>query len=198
MLRNDWLNNKSLFGLPSAIIGLIPLLTALYTSYLSIIQGRLEEVLWVCNLSNFLLAAGLFVHHSASIRVATLWLIIGTPLWIWDNVERGIYFTFHAFVIHVIAALIGIVAMWRLAQYPKIWVWALGYGLGVQLFTRFVAPPQLNINVASRVYEPLQPLFPNYYAYMAFNAVCFGVVLWGLEHLFDRVRSITAVSMDTK
>jgi hypothetical protein len=188
-VKNDWMNNRPLFFLPPAIIGLIPLLTALYTSYLSITQGKPEEVLWVCNLSNFLLAAGLFARHAIAVRVATLWLIIGTPLWIWDNVERGIYLTFHAFVIHIISALIGIVAMYQLAWRPRIWGWALFYGLAIQVFTRFAAPPQLNINVASRVYEPLQPLFPHYYAYMVFNAVCFGITLWVLERLLDHVIS---------
>jgi len=164
-------------------LGCIPLFAAIYTSAVSISQGKAAEILWVCNICNVILAIGLFTRHSMTIRVATLWLIIGTPLWIWDNLARGIYFTAHAFVIHIIGALIGIYAIRSVKHTPTVWKQALIFGIALQLITRFTAPAELNINVSATVYEPLQAIFPNYYYYMMFNAVCFSFGLILLEKL---------------
>lgn len=164
-------------------LGFIPLFAAAYTSYISFSEGKAAEILWLCNVCNFTLALGLFAKNSMLIRISTLWLIIGTPLWILDNFQRGIYFTAHAFVIHVVGALVGIFALKYITHSPNIWIKAAVFGLFLTLLSRFVAPPELNINMSANVYAPLKIFFSHYYYYMFFNLVVFSITLVFLEKL---------------
>lgn len=164
----------------------IPLLAMLYSSVYSIVIGRPADILWVCNLCNALLAFGLWRRDNAMIWIATLWLCLGTPLWIWDILDRDRYFSAHAIVIHVVSALIGILAIRKMTLPAPIWWQALLLGLIIQVITRFAAPPEFNINVSAYVYPALQKYFSQYWQYMIFNGISFALSLFLLEWTFRR------------
>jgi len=185
---NTNLNNRNNNHL--VYLGLIPLIATLYTSYLSSSQGKAAELLWVCNISNIVLAVGLFTRNSMLIRIATLWLIIGTPLWIWDNLLHDYDFIAHAYVIHIGGLAIGLYASRFVSHEVSAWKPALMFGLVLTLISRFVTPPELNINISAYVYEPLKSFLPHYYYYMLFNAVCYSFGLIILEKLLFRFSQI--------
>ena len=164
-------------------LGLIPFFAVIYSSYMSSSQGKAAEILWICNVSNMVLAFGLFMRNSMLIRIATLWLIIGTPLWIWDNIIHGYYFTAHAFVIHIVGLMIGLYASRFISHKKNAWIPALLFGLGLTLISRYTAPPELNINISAEVYPPLRSFLPHYYYYMMFNVVCYSIGLFMLEKI---------------
>ena len=47
-----------------------------------ILNGRPEEVLWMCHLGAALVGAGLLCSSAATNGIGTLFLCMGTPLWL--------------------------------------------------------------------------------------------------------------------
>ncbi len=169
------------------VSAILPLLAGLYASWNSISQGSASELLWVCNVFNFGLAIGLYFRHAVTLWISTLWIVAGTPLWIWDNIERGTYLTVHAFFIHVVSAVIGLISL-RYVPWPsRVWYKALLAVILLQLLTRLVADPALNINMSASVYPALQGLFDSFLVYSLFNLLSFSLTLILLESLFKKV-----------
>jgi len=170
-----------------SISALLPLLAGLYASWNSISQGSASELLWVCNVFNFTLAIGLYFRHAVTLWISTLWILAGTPLWIWDNIERGTYLTVHAFFIHVVSGVIGLISLRYVTQQLRVWHKALLAVILLQLLTRLVADPDLNINMSASVYPALQGLFDSFLMYSLFNFFSFAFTLMLLERLIKGV-----------
>ena len=170
--------------------GLVPLFTALYTTLYYVARGEPGEILWVCNVCSYLLGIGLLVRQHTLVWIATLWLIVGTPLWIMDNIVRQEFFTPHAFMMHIIGSLIGLLALRRSEKGGCQWWLALLLGIALNILARWLAAPELNVNLSASIYPAASPYFDNYPVYLLFNVIAFAISLYLLEtvlkHIFAR------------
>src|SRR4030095_1359197 len=103
-------------------------------------------MLWMCNISNLVLAIGIFFRLPALIRISALWLIPGVPLWLYDMNRTG-YDPTTTFFPHIGGTLVGLYALYCVKGRRHMWIYAWVYGLIVQILCRFLTPRELNVNV---------------------------------------------------
>ena len=145
------------------------------------------ELLWICNVSNLLLAAGLLSRSGTVTWVATLWLLVGMPLWLWDGLTDA--FASHSFVTHVGSATVGLLSLSALDKRRRVWWMALGYATALQWLSRAVTPPGPNVNSAHTVYRQLTGVFSSYPTYWVVSFIGLLVVFAVLERVVERVVS---------
>lgn len=147
-------------------------------------RGTMFNLLWICNVCNVVLIAGMLRKNATLVWVATLWLIAGTPMWIMDDVLHHT-FTPHAVLTHVGSAAVGLLWM-RSAPAPKaVWMHAIGLAVGLLFLTHYVSPPELNVNVAHRSYFEV-PFVRSHVVYVALNLGLFAGILWVMENAIKR------------
>jgi len=136
--------------------------------------------MWMCNLSNLLLAVGLLTQRLRLVWIATMWLVVGVPIWAWEAWVSSRLSGPHALLTHCGATVLGLysVRVWRGDARPR-WVVGLASAFGVAAWvsSRFLTPEQLNINVSHRVHDALAESFSSYGLYLAFSGL---LVLLGL------------------
>jgi hypothetical protein len=168
------------------LMGILPV--CFFLSHLSyhFSENTPEHLLWLCNLSNLVLAAGLFFQKPFLIRIAALWLIPGIPLWIWDMSRTGSA-PLSTFLSHLGGTLVAIIALARVRAKPNMFIYAWLYGFAVQLICRFITPPELNVNVAFQIYPGFVRIFDNYWYYWIFSASIAVAVLWLLSLILNKM-----------
>jgi hypothetical protein len=149
----------------------------------------------MCNLGNLLLAMGLFLEKRRVIRLAAIWTIPGLVVWfIYVVLTWGVFLS--STLAHVGGIVVAMVALSKYRMDRTAWRWAFGWYLAVQLLSRFVTLPELNVNLAHAV----QPGW-NFGSYWTFwitltlvAAACLwlsGLLLWSIWPA-DRLRSHSA------
>jgi hypothetical protein len=168
------------------LLGILPV--CFFLSHLSyhFSEGTPQHLLWLCNLSNLLLAAGLFFQIPLLIRIAALWLIPGIPLWLWDMSRTGDH-PLSTFLSHLGGLTVAMIALSKFRAKPNMFIYAWLYGFLVQLICRFVTPPELNVNVAFQIYPGFDRIFHNYWHYWIFSASLAAAVLWALSIILNKI-----------
>ncbi len=155
--------------------------------------NELGHLLWMCNVGNLLLALGLFLEKARVVRLAAIWMIPGLVVWfVYVVLPWGLFFT------SILAHAGGfIVAMFVLSKYRMdrtAWLWAFGWYLLVQLASRFVTPPNLNVNLAHSVQAGTEQTFESYWVFWFTLTVATAASLWLsgllLEKLFSTRRAV--------
>jgi len=159
------------------LLGVIPLI--LFLTRLLHFQGLGEpgQILWICHISNLLLAFGLFLDQLEFIRVSVLWLILGLPLWIWNMTQTGVG-TLTTFVTHLGGLVVGLFALSRTRCSRRTWLYAVLWLLFVQQVSRVITPPDLNVNIAHRIYDGWETIFSAYWQYWLVTTILAGIGLW--------------------
>jgi len=141
-----------------------------------IFNGRPEEVLWMCHLGAALVGVGLLSSSAATNGIGTLFLCVGTPLWVMYLAGGGEFYPTSCFP-HLGGLAIGLYGVRRLGLPSGTWWKAVVALMTLILICRFVTPAQANVNVAFAVYSGLEKVFPSHPVYlatmMAFAAVYF-------------------------
>lgn len=166
--------------------GIFPLGFLIWTIVVYVIKDELPTILWICDFSNLVLALGLFFWVSDWVWMATILLLLGAPLWIWEEIVLQ-QFRLHAFFIHIVSAIIGLCAIRQMPRTGTIWWKSLSLMIAVQILSRYTTPPELNVNVAHSVYRELTPYFSSYTTYQVFNFVVFAVSLAFYEQVCARL-----------
>jgi hypothetical protein len=168
------------------VLAILPLafFIAHFTHHFS--NGVPQHILWLCNFSNLTLSAGLFFRIPTLIRVATMWLITGVPLWLFDMSLTGDS-PVSTFLSHLGGMSIGVLALSKVRADPNMWIYAWVYGFLVQMICRLFTPPSLNVNVAFQIYYGFDRLFIEYWHYWIFNAVLSAIALWLFSLLLNRI-----------
>jgi hypothetical protein len=169
-LANDW------------ALGLLPLLSISWTLVLYVKEGRLDEILWICNVSNYLLGISLLLAWAPGIWAATLWIVIGTPLWLYDCVNTS-QIEVHSFFTHLGSSAIGLFACRNHPVKNKYWLKTFLLLIPFQLLARILTRPVYNVNGAFRTYESQM----SYVGYWLFCALAFNLSLFVTEWLIRRV-----------
>lgn len=170
-------------GMALRLLGLLPLIffAARLIEYVWIARTP-EQILWCCHISNLILGVGLLSLHPRSIRIASLWIIVGVPPWALDMVMTGLI-TPVSILSHLGGALVALVALRRFRVTGFDWAPALLYFLVLQQLTRLLTDPGplTNVNVAHFAYGPWKDLIGNYWLYILVNSSLAALVLVILE-----------------
>lgn len=145
-------------------LGLLPLMFFLAHAYYYWTHGGIPHLLWMCNVSNLVLAAGLLFGNGLLIRVAVIWLIPGVPIWVWFVVMRGGWLWTSLFN-HVGGLAIALIALRRVRAGRRTWIHAVTWYFTMQLISRLTTPAELNVNISHKVYEGFETWFSEYWQY---------------------------------
>lgn len=159
------------------LVGLFPLIFCLAQGVHYWRINQLGHMLWMCNIGNLLLAMGLFLEKPVVVRFASIWMIPGLVVWfVYVVLAWGIFLT------STLAHIGGLtVALFAISQYRMdrtAWRWSFGWYLVVQLFSRFVTPPELNVNLAHAVQPGWEQTFQSYWTFWLTLTVITVAVLW--------------------
>ena len=159
------------------LLGLLPLAFFLAHAYYYWRRGEPSHILWMCNIGNLLLSAGIFLAQPAVIRVAVIWLIPGLLIWLWYVVRlSGLLFT--STLAHVGGLAVGLFVLRRVGVTRVTWLHALAWYLFLQGASRLFTPPEMNVNIAHRVYEGWGEIFGSYFEFWLVTTLVIAALLW--------------------
>ena len=172
------------------LLGLLPLL-------FFVLQGshywrinELGHMLWMCNIGNLLLALGLFLNQKVLIRVAIIWTIPGLFIWfIFVVLPWGVFFS--SILAHVGGIIVALVVLKRIGMDRRSWLYALVWYLGIQLLSRLITPPALNVNLAHRMQASWEHTFTAYWQFLLTLNALTAIVLWLVGLLLWKVYPAT-------
>src|ERR1044071_1209904 len=159
------------------LLGLLPLIFFLAQGVHYWRIHQLGHLLWMCNIGNLLLAMGLFLEKPLVIRLAAIWMIPGLIVWlIYVVFAWGVFLT--STLAHVGGLAVAMIVLSRVRMDRTTGRWAFGWYLMVQLASRFVTPPQFNVNLAHAVQPGWEQIFPTYWTFWLVLTIVTAVVLW--------------------
>ncbi len=159
------------------LLGLLPLLFFFSQGIHYWRINELGHMLWMCNLGNLVLAAGLFFEKPLLVRVAAIWTIPGLIVWFFYVVLAwGVFLT--STLAHVGGIAVAAIALRTYRMDRHSWRYAFGWYLLVQLISRFATAPQLNVNVAHAVQPGWEGTFPSYWMFWLAGTIVTAVLLW--------------------
>lgn len=159
------------------LLGILPLLFFLAQGVHYWRIHQLGHMLWMCNIGNLVLAAGLFFEKPLLVRVAAIWTIPGLFIWFFYVVLAwGVFLT--STLAHVGGIAVAVIALKRYRMDRRAWRFAFGWYLLVQLISRFVTAPELNVNLAHAVQPGMERTFPSYWMFWLALTIATAVCLW--------------------
>ena len=143
---------------------------------------RAEEhfhIIWSCHLGCLIVGIGLLVRLPWLYAIGFCWLTMGVPLWLL-NVFTSPEFMLTSTLSHI-GGIINAVYGLRFLKIPRFASVAATAGLAVLgILTRWVTPPDANINLAFAVWSGWEDQFPSYFWYvvmlLSIAAVSFGLL----------------------
>jgi len=139
--------------------------------------GGTENLLWMCNIGNLLLALGLFISHRELIRAAAIWTIPG--LWIWYQyvlLANGVFLS--STLAHVGGLAVALIALRRVRMDRLAWLYAFVWYLFVQFAARLITSAPFNVNLAHRVQPGWENTFSSYWKFWIVLTVVVAAGLW--------------------
>ena len=146
--------------------------------------GRWGDALWMCHLSNLLLAAGLFLLNPFFVFMALPWLCFGIPLWLAEVVRIKKIVPF-SIVTHFGGVALGFYAGMKLGPSPGTWWASWLFALAAQGACRLLTRPEWNVNVTHRVYDAWKPYFKRFRSFWLFCLLTAALILWGMDQAFS-------------
>jgi len=139
--------------------------------------GDAGNLLWMCNVGDLLLAAGLFLGHRELIRAAAIWTIPGLAVWIrYVLLASGLYFS--TTLAHVGGIIVGLIVLRRVRMDRIAWIYAFAWYLFMQIAARLTTSPELNVNVAHRIQPGWEHIFSSYWKFWIVMAAVVAAGLW--------------------
>jgi len=159
------------------LLGILPLIFFLAQGVHYWRRNELGHMLWMCNVGNLLLAMGLFLEKVRVIRLAAIWMIPGLLIWFIYVVLPWSPFL-SSTLAHVGGLIVALIVLSRVRMDRTAWRWAFGWYLMVQLASRFVTPPELNVNLAHTVQPGWDRAFGSYWVFWLVLTVVTAAVSW--------------------
>jgi hypothetical protein len=137
---------------------------AIHASF-HVVNGRPEEALWMCHLGAALVGIGLLVSSATINGIGTLFLCVGTPLWLMYLAGGGEFYPTSSFP-HLGGLAIGLYGVRRLGMPSATWCEAVVALISLILICRLITPPEANVNVAFATYPGWEKFFPSHAIYI--------------------------------
>jgi hypothetical protein len=177
--------NKS-YDIKFRLLGFLPLLFFVAQGVHYWRRNELGNMLWMCNIGNLLLAIGLFVERPVLMRIAIIWMIPGFFVWFFYVVMAwGVFFS--STLAHVGGIIVGMIALRKVGMDRRAWLYSLGWYLLIQLFSRLLTPPDLNVNLAHRIQPGWEQTFSAYWQFWLALTLATALILWALGLMFLRI-----------
>ena len=161
--------------------------------------GGMGNLLWMCNVGSVLLAVGLFLNHREMIRAAAIWTIPGLGIWI-RYVVLEYDFVFSSALAHVGGIIVALIVLRRVRMDRIAWVYAFLWYLLMQVVSRLVTDPRLNVNVVDRIQTGWEDAFTSYWKFWVVMTALVAFCLWTIGMLLawrwpaNRYREAVATS----
>ena len=161
--------------------------------------NELGHMLWMCNIGNLLLAIGLFSRQPMLIRVAVMWMVPGLVVWCiyvvptWGMLLTGRYNFSQVFGVvsstlaHVGGLAVGLIMLRKIGMDSRAWLYAFGWYFVMQLFSRWLTSPAMNVNLSHRVQDGFESAFTAYWQFWLVLTIVVGLCAWLLAFLFQRI-----------
>jgi hypothetical protein len=161
--------------------------------------NELGNMLWMCNIGNLVLAIGMFLERPLLVRVAVMWMVPGLIVWCiyvvptWATLLTGQFTWRELFAVlssslaHFGGITIGLVALWKIGMDKRVWIHAFGWYFIMQLFSRLLTPPSMNVNLAHRVQDGFEKSFNSYWKFWLLLTALVGIGCWLLAYVFHRI-----------
>jgi len=159
------------------LLGILPLLFFLAQGVHYWRAHQLGHMLWMCNIGSLVLALGLFFEKSLLVRMAAIWAIPGIFMWFFFYVVSwGVFFS--SVLVHVGGLIVAVIAVRTYRMDRQAWRYTFGWSLLLQLISRFVTAPDLNVNVSHAVQPGFERTFPSYWMFWLALTLATAIVLW--------------------
>jgi hypothetical protein len=181
------------------LLGLLPLTVFLAQAIHYWDINELGNMFWMCNIGNLVLAIGMFLERPLLIRVSVMWMVPGLIVWCiyvvptWGMLVAG-QFTWRQFFAvmassgaHLGGLTIGLVALRRVGMDKRVWLYAFGWYFVMQLLTRLLTPPSMNVNLAHRVQDGFEQSFSSYWKFWLLLTALVGMGGWLLAFALHRI-----------
>ena len=199
MTKNKHLAARNLSSKELRLLGILPLVffTAQAIHYWQI--NELGHMLWMCNIGNLLLALGLFFEQAILIRVAVIWMVPGIAVWFlyvvptWGMLLTGrfsyteLFGVLSSSLAHLGGFAVGLVILRRIGMDARAWLFAFGWYFVVQLLSRIVTPPAMNVNLSHNIQTGWEQTFSSYARFWFVLTVLVGICLWILGRLLRMI-----------
>jgi hypothetical protein len=146
------------------LIGALPIIIFIARLIQYIQVGVPDWIIASCHISNLLLGVGMIFRAPLLVRVATIWLIIGLPMWIIDAIVSWEMW-WSSIYSHVGGFLLGLYAINKVRATGRSWLPAMVWFAILQVVTRYTTAPELNINIAHFPYQLVEGWFPSYWMF---------------------------------
>ena len=163
--------------IPFRLIGLLPLTFFLAQTVHYWHYGGLGNLAWMCNIGNLLLAIGIFLDHRELIRAAAIWTIPGLAIWfwyVWLEGSTGV----SSMLAHVGGIIVAIIVLRRVRMDHTAWFYAFAWYLFMQLTSRLVTNPALNVNVVFKIEPGWERAFTSFWKFWLVMTLVVAVGLW--------------------
>jgi hypothetical protein len=177
-------NQAETLDLRFRLIGVLPLIFFLAQFAYYWHANALDNMLWMCNIGNLVLAIGLFAGHRELIRVAAIWMIPGLAIWfVYVFLPSGFLLT--SSLAHIGGFIVAVIALRKVRVDRRAWVYAFVWYLIMQVISRMVTSPDANVNVAHRIQPGWDSTFSSYWAFWPLMTLVVAVGLWLLGRLLN-------------
>lgn len=144
-------------------------------------------MLWMCNIGNLLMAVGLFLNRPALMRIAIIWTIPGLVVWfIFVVLAWGVFFT--STLAHVGGIVVAMIVLRKIGMDRNAWLFSFGWYLCIQLLSRLITSPSLNVNLSFRMQERWEQTFSAYWQFLLTLNLGTAVILWLVGLLLWKLR----------
>ncbi|HPN10957.1 MAG TPA: hypothetical protein PLA65_02780 [Spirochaetota bacterium] len=127
--------------------------------------GEWWGMFWGCHVASILIGFGLLLERPALNAAGVMRLVLGDFMWVLYLAGGGdLYPT--SILTHVCALLVGLLGVRMMGVPRHAWALALSMMLALAAITRLATPARENVNLAFRVHEGWEGIFPSYPLYV--------------------------------
>ncbi len=159
------------------LIGLLPLAFFIAQTIHYWRFDGMGNLVWMCNVGNLLLAIGLFLNHRELIRASAIWTIPGLAVWFWYVWLNGST-AWSSTLAHVGGVIVGLWVLRRVRMDRTAWIYAFAWYLFMQVVSRLLTLPDLNVNVALRIQPGWERAFGSFWKFWLVMTIVVAVGLW--------------------
>jgi hypothetical protein len=153
----------------------------------------------MCNIGNLLFALGLFLGRRELIRVAVIWMVPGVAVWFayvvptWGPLLTGrssyadVFGVLSSTLAHLGGFAVGMAVLRRVGMDARAWLYAFLWYFIIQVISRLLTAPELNVNLAHRIQPGWEQTFSGYWKFWFVLTTLVGLCLWLLGLLFYRI-----------
>lgn len=130
-----------------------------------LVSGHPEHILWACHLGALIVGVGLLTEKPVVAGIGTLFLCMGTPLWLMELLAGGAFMPTSIFT-HVGGLVIGLVGTYHVGLPRGTWWKSVAALAALIALARLVTPAEANVNIAFDVQAGYENYFPSYPVYL--------------------------------